>query len=160
MTLPAGLGDFEGEWRVARQINDARAGQVIAGQGTARWSPAPSGLIYAETLALQVPGHPAVTATRLYLWRDAGDRIDVRFDDDRPFHAIRLGQAVARDLHHCTPDIYNVCYTFTDWPMFDVCWTAQGPRKDYVMITRYERLDCVDRTEDTTAEHDVRLKTA
>ncbi len=139
MTLPAGLSDFAGRWALTRVIHDERAGQVIQAEGQAVLDWDGDALIYDETVTMRIPGQPEMTGTRRYLWKDAGDRIAVHFDDGRFFHALWLGQAGPTDHHDCPPDSYDAEYDFLGWPAWAVRWTVHGPRKSYEMETKYTR---------------------
>ncbi|MCL6285053.1 DUF6314 family protein [Ruegeria sp. 2012CJ41-6] len=140
MTLPGCLGDFAGDWRITREITDARAGQVLHAEGTASLVWKGDALIYGEALRLQVPGQAPMQATRRYLWQQGQGGIDIRFEDGRFFHHLALGQDAPHDHHDCPPDSYDAAYDFTDWPVWSVVWTVSGPRKSYVMKSHYQRL--------------------
>ncbi len=137
MSFPAHISDFQGVWRLTRLIRDERAGQVVHADGQVELCQDARGLIYDETVTLHIPGQPAMTGTRRYLWRDAGDQIAVHFDDGRYFHALRLGQTRAEDHHDCPPDSYDARYDFSGWPRWTVRWIVSGPRKSYEMETKY-----------------------
>ena len=77
-------------------------------------------------------------ARRVYLWRDAEPgAVAVTFDDGRPFHQFDLTGGEAR--HACPPDTYRVRYDFSEWPVWTARWRVTGPRKDYLMTSRYRR---------------------
>ncbi|KUJ80715.1 hypothetical protein AVO45_06695 [Ruegeria marisrubri] len=139
MTRTAALADFVGDWRLTRRIDDARTGQVALAEGLARFVPSATGLIYDETLRLKLPGQAPMTATRRYLWQADGDGIAVLFDDGRPFHRIALGEEAWEDTHWCAPDNYRGSYDFGDWPRWISRWAVTGPRKEYFMVTTYDR---------------------
>ncbi|WP_170399902.1 DUF6314 family protein [Ruegeria arenilitoris] len=137
MTLPRSLSDFEGKWSLNRTIHDTRAGQVVQAEGQAVLRPVDQGLIYDEDVTLRIPGQAEMKGTRRYLWQESGDRIAVLFDDERYFHALKLGQAQSRDHHDCPPDSYDAVYDFSGWPIWSVSWTVSGPRKTYEMKTEF-----------------------
>ncbi|MES0823979.1 DUF6314 family protein [Ruegeria sp. SCP11] len=137
MTLPSSLSDFEGNWSLSRTIHDARAGHVAQAEGHAVLHPSDDGLIYDEEVSLHIPGQAEMKGTRRYLWRDADDWIAIHFDDERYFHALKLGQSQSRDHHDCPPDSYDAVYDFSGWPIWSVSWTVKGPRKAYEMKTEY-----------------------
>ncbi|MEX0349912.1 MAG: DUF6314 family protein [Paracoccaceae bacterium] len=140
MSLPRCLEDFAGDWRISREISDAKAGQVLRADGTAALVWRDDELIYEEALTLQVPGQTPMQATRRYLWRAGAGGIDVRFEDGQFFHHLALGQDQPRDHHDCPPDSYDAAYDFSNWPNWSVVWTVSGPRKFYVMKSCYERV--------------------
>lgn len=139
MSGPQALNDFEGRWALHREVSEAR-GPGGMFEGEAEFAPDGAGLRYVERGVLHLPGRPAMKAERVYLFRAAGQGIAVLFDDERPFHAIALGTARPKAAHWCDPDQYDVGYDFTAWPVWTARWQVRGPRKDYVMRSRYTRL--------------------
>jgi hypothetical protein len=135
------LTDFEGLWRLARRIADARAGTASAFEGIASFRPARDGLDYTEEGRLSLPGGTSLGASRRYLWRQSADRIVVLFEDGRFFHAFGCGEDRPAAAHDCPPDSYRVRYDFTTWPRWSAAWRATGPSKDYVMLSEYLPLD-------------------
>ena len=131
------LAAFEGDWRLARVIEDARAGQRGAFAGAARFTPAPGGLAYLEEGTLTLGAAPPMAASRRYFWRAAGAGIAVDFEDGRFFHAFATGEARPGAEHLCDPDTYAVRYDFTLWPLWRAEWRVLGPRKDYRMVSDY-----------------------
>ncbi len=133
------LGDFEGSWRVARRIEDAR-GPGGRFEGRAVFAPdGQGGLVYDEDGTLTLDGQGPVTATRRYLWRpDGAGRVAVLFADGRAFHGFSLAGAAAAE-HWCDPDHYLVVYGFADWPEWTADWRVSGPRKAYRLRSRYRR---------------------
>ncbi|THH38273.1 trigger factor [Aliishimia ponticola] len=125
------LADFEGTWRIMRQITHADAPDAQY-EGTAHWTPDEAGLLYQENGILTVTGHPPMQTERRYLWRAP---LDVYFEDGRFFHTVPPGGGETR--HWCAPDDYRVTYRFAAWPRFETVWRVQGPAKDYTMVSRY-----------------------
>lgn len=133
------LQDFAGRWAIARRIEDARASQTGRFRGEAVLRPDAQGLVYAEHGTLDLPGQAPMTATRQYLWRQGQGGIDILFADGRFFHRIGPG-ARPETRHDCPPDIYDVTYDFTAWPVWRTVWQVAGPRKAYRMATAYSPL--------------------
>ena len=130
------LHHFIGSWRVERTIEDRR-GPPGRFAGLARLSPEGEGLRYREEGTLTLGDGRPMAAHRDYLWREAGDGIDVLFADGRPFHRFRPeGRALGSD-HPCGRDLYRVTYDFAAWPRWTADWTVTGPAKDYRMLTAY-----------------------
>ena len=79
---------------------------------------------------------------RVSLWRFPGQgRIEVRYEDNRPFHDFTAEEPEA--THLCGEDDYRVSYEFGpegDTGTWFSRWDVKGPAKDYVMTTRYRRL--------------------
>lgn len=135
------LEAFTGEWVLEREIEDVRAGRTGRFSGRATFRPAAAGgLAYREEGTLAFGDGPAMTATRDYLWRDAGAGvIEVLFGDGRFFHRFMPEEEAPGDLHHCDPDVYRVRYDFARWPFWRAEWRVTGPRKDYAMVSGYRR---------------------
>lgn len=131
------LAEFTGRWRITRQIDDQRAARTGTLTGEALFTPDGDGLVYEETGTLDFPGQPPLQARQTYLWRGAGQAVAVCFADGRPFH--QFGFDAPKATHWCDPDQYDVTYDFVHWPDWSARWVVLGPRKAYVMTTRYSR---------------------
>ena len=131
------LSDLEGRWRLDRVIEDARTGVTGRLEGEALWRPDAAGLVQEESGVLHYGDAPPMQATRCYLWRAAGDALEVFFEDGRPFHVVP--QAGAEAVHHCDPDLYRVTYDFDLPKRFTQVWRVTGPRKDARIISRFTR---------------------
>jgi len=131
------LSDFTGHWRLTRRIDDRRAGVLGQFEGQAEFVADEAGLILTETGRLCYGGAAPMQAERRYLWRADGAGIAVFFADGRPFHRFSASDLTAH--HDCPPDSYDVAYEFGGWPQWQSRWAVTGPRKEYVMISRYER---------------------
>ena len=125
------LEDFEGRWYLNRSITHAHAPNGHF-NGVAEWRPDDTGLYYRETGKLVIAGHPPMQTERSYSWR-AG--LMVFFEDGRFFHKVPTSGTEA--VYICEPDEYRVVYRFEAWPIFETEWRVRGPRKDYIMVTRY-----------------------
>lgn len=146
------LREFEGRWRLEREIEDLAAGRAGRFVGEAAFAAVAGGLDYAETGTLVLDGAAPMAASRRYRWIDAGGAaVDVAFEDGRLFHRIDLAAARPAALHACGPDLYRVRYDFRDWPRWQAEWRVSGPRKDYAMVSRYLRLHARVIVEDHTA---------
>lgn len=129
---------FLGRWRIEREIAD-RCGPDAVFAGQARIEEGTGGWTYHETGLLRFADGGAFEAERRYLWRPGNGAIAVLFDDGRAFHTIPLEGG--GDRHLCAPDIYDVVYDLSRWPYWEAVWTVTGPRKDYVMRSRYRQQD-------------------
>lgn len=136
------LGDFEGRWHLARQINDVR-GPDATFTGTAVFSPDADGrgLELVERGQLVLRGQGAFQAERRYRWQQDGAGVAVFFADGRDFHRFDPQGGTAQADHWCDPDTYEVQYDFTGWPVWQAQWRVTGPRKDYVMRSVYTRIE-------------------
>lgn len=135
MTGPASLWSFTGTWTLSRIITHA-AGEADRFDGQANFTRAGPRLIQDETGVLTTRAG-SFNATRRYVWAERAGRLEVSFDDMRPFHAIPLGELRPETVHLCDPDRYHVAYDFSDWPRWRSVWTVEGPRKDYVMDSTF-----------------------
>jgi hypothetical protein len=78
-------------------------------------------------------------ATRRYVWSASGNRVDVAFEDMRPFHSLSLGSATPCATYLCPPDRYEVSYDFREFPDWSTVWVVEGPRKNYRMTSQFRR---------------------
>ncbi|WP_339771486.1 DUF6314 family protein [uncultured Paraglaciecola sp.] len=134
---PSSLEDFWGAWQLNRQIlQNSGEAFLFAGQANFTWSD--SHLLYHESGLVTAPDRKALQAERTYFWRQqAGGKIDVLFDDNRYFHTFSAAEPCAE--HMCGDDHYVVNYVFDHWPSWESTWQVKGPRKDYKMISLYQR---------------------
>ncbi|MFC2969165.1 DUF6314 family protein [Acidimangrovimonas pyrenivorans] len=134
------IEEFEGRWRIARRIDDRRAGAEGRFDGEVVIARGGDGWVYDETGSLSLGAGAPLTATRRYLWQALADgRIAVSFADGRPFHVFDPSAPVPEADHRCQPDFYRVRYDFTAWPDWAAEWEVTGPRKDYRMVSTYRR---------------------
>ena len=135
--LPS-LSALAGQWSLTRTIDHADgATHRFSGQSTFAWS-GPR-LIETQSGHLDMGAGPALKATRRYVWTAESGRIEVLFDDMRPFHTIPLGVATPETTHLCPPDRYQVTYDFTAFPDWTAVWNVEGPKKEYRMASHYRR---------------------
>ena len=120
-------------------LADAVTGFLSRFEGQAAILKGEDGYVYEETGTLHPPSGPPLVASRRYLWLADGQDIRVSFEDGRPFHRLSLEVSRAEDRHDCAPDLYLVRYDFDQWPEWTSRWTVTGPRKNYLMTTRYTR---------------------
>lgn len=134
------LGLFKGCWHLKRRIDHADGTHAEA-EGQARFAPDDSGLVMVERGVLRMDGATAMRFDRRYLWRsDENGGIVVLFGDGRPFHEFGVGRVNAR--HDCPPDRYDVSYDLSRLPeSWGSVWRVIGPRKNYRMTTRYDRVE-------------------
>jgi hypothetical protein len=131
------LWSFEGRWQLTRVVENA-VGPDMTLSGTATFSRHEDGLMLVEEGTLEVAGQPPMQGSQRYIWRPDGDQIATFFADGRDFFRFRPDGEIAA-AHWCSPDQYDVVMDFTHWPEWRATWTVKGPRKDYVMRSRYRR---------------------
>ena len=129
------LHSFEGRWHLSRVIEDNRAGLTGRLEGTCAWRPDGDGLRQEESGLLHYGDGPPMQASRVYLWRDSPAGVQVLFEDGRPFH--RFDPDTGTDRHYCDPDIYDVTYDLSAWPIWTQSWHVIGPRKDALITSRF-----------------------
>ena len=132
------LCDFLGRWSLSRQITHANQPPAEF-TGQAEWRMQEGRALYREEGVLSLAGQPPMQAMRHYIW-DEG--LNVFFEDGRFFHTVSPLGGEAR--HWCDPDAYWVVYDFAAWPEFRATWRVKGPRKDYVMRTKFSRCSLSD----------------
>jgi len=136
--LPS-LAVLEGRWQVSRVIlhndgsKDEFEGEAVFRRSGPRLIQDEEGWLTSERAAAPMK------ATRRYIWSGSGNRLDVAFEDMRPFHSVPLGIATPGTTYLCPPDRYEVSYDFTDFPTWSSIWNVEGPRKNYRMTSRFKR---------------------
>lgn len=133
---------FLGCWELTRQIEDAKAKSTARFEGRASVRARDSGWLYHEEGKLHLAHGAPLHAERRYLWLPVGQGIDISFEDGRFFHRMELSSAQesSEAAHWCDPDQYDVRYDFSGWPVWQSTWKVTGPRKNYVMQSRYRPL--------------------
>jgi hypothetical protein len=146
---------FRGRWQMVRIIENVSEGVIGEFWGECGFSPDDpgdhQGLVCRESGVLRFRGTDYHSG-RVSLWRfPGGGRIEVLYQDGRPFHDFPADKPEA--THLCGEDHYRVSYDFGPGDATDAWlsrWEVKGPAKDYVMTTRYRRLG--DQTENPTAK--------
>ena len=138
------LGDLKKAGAAAPSASRGRDAQGVADwparfAGLAEITAEGDGATCREAGTLTLAGGQGFRAERVYLWRPAPGGIEVRFDDGRPFHRIRLGPEAAEAEHLCAADLYRVRYDFAAWPDWRAVWRVTGPAKDYRAETLWQR---------------------
>jgi len=135
------LTDFVGVWNLERQIHDHLRDTTGTLTGTAVFKPgeSPTTLNYVETGQLKVGTQAPLNAERRYVWQSDGHGISAYFDDGGFFHQFVPQGARAAATHFCAPDDYRVNYDFSHTDQWTAQWHVKGPRKRYMMLSRYWR---------------------
>ena len=132
--------DFQGTWRIRRDITDRLAGQSGHLMGEAGLTDVGQGVLkYTESGELRLGNGPVFTATRDYKWHFQNNMVVVTFADGSDFHSFTPQGHVSGTDHPCGDDSYAVRYDFRSWPRWQAIWTVSGPRKDYTSVTNYDR---------------------
>ncbi|MFQ5564896.1 MAG: DUF6314 family protein [Paracoccaceae bacterium] len=128
---------FRGPWQMVRIIENVAEGVIGEFWGECAFTPDGAGLTCREQGVLRFRGAD-YHSSRVSLWRFPGQgRIEVRYEDGRPFHDFPEERPEA--THLCGDDRYRVSYDFGAGTWLSR-WEVKGPAKDYVMTTRYRRL--------------------
>jgi len=128
---------FRGHWQMVRIIENVAEGVIGEFWGECRFAPDGEGLTCRETGVLRLRGED-YAASRVSLWRfPGGGRIEVLYDDGRPFHG--FDEEAPEAVHLCGEDRYRVGYEFGEDSWLSR-WEVEGPAKDYAMTTRYRRV--------------------
>lgn len=134
------LEDFEGRWHLSRHTQSDLSPNATL-EGEAIFTPEDGGLRLTERGLLLMEGqNQSLNAVQNYHWYRSDLDIIVRFEGGGFFHSF-VPERLAHAKHWCAPDQYVVKYDFTRWPVWQSEWTVKGPRKSYVMVSTYQRLD-------------------
>jgi len=129
---------FRGTWSLFRHIYDLDSQWLGRFEGQADLTDHNEGLDYYEQGHLQFGGLHAIQATRRYFWTfPSAERVEVLFEDGKPFHYFEPDEPRSEARHFCDPDTYDATYDFTGWPIWRVEWRVEGPKKDYRMVSVY-----------------------
>ncbi len=135
------LDDFMGTWKINREIVDHKAKSVGVFKGKVHLAQhEDQQAIWHERGVLSISG-AALQSERKFIWMQIDNDIQVSFEDGRYFHTL-LSPQVGRVLkaeHQCPPDHYQVEYDLSHWPHWRSVWQSKGPRKDYTMVSLFER---------------------
>lgn len=132
------LRSFEGKWATTRRISD---GSIFT--GTSAFAFDHDRLLLRESGVLRLASGTELPAHRSWRWlAPAPGEIEIRFEDDRTYHRLRLhreaGCLAGSATHLCGADEYSGDYRFGK----DEIVSSQrvvGPRKDLVIRTTLVR---------------------
>jgi len=129
-----------GRWHISRRISDHRTSVAGRFSGEAAFTTVGDGLRYDESGSVRL-GTCRQQATRAYMYVfDSPRRADVWFDDGGYFHSLELVEGRWRVRHVCADDIYDGAFRVLGDDAWTAVWRVTGPRKGYVLRTRYCRL--------------------
>ncbi len=134
--IRATLSYLQGPWHMIRIIENVREGVIGEVWGEADFIHDGEGLTCRENGVLRFNGNDYHTG-RTSLWRfRENDRIEVQYDDGRPFHDFLTQRPIALMI---APDArYEISYEF-DRDTWLSRWQMLGPGSKYEMTTRYRR---------------------
>ena len=130
---------FLGVWHLARTIEDRRDRRHGFLRGRAEFAPDGRDLRYGEAGRLRLGVYTGAVEQHYRYAFSRPDHATVRFADGRPFFDLELSQGRGTFLHRCGADIYRGAIEIYDSACFAMFWRVSGPRKDYVLRSRYRR---------------------
>ena len=128
-------GYFQGDWQLVRIVENVREGVIGEVWGQAAFTYDGAGLKCVETGVLRFSGQDYHTG-RTSLWRFDGDRIEVQYEDGRPFHDFLTRDPIALQIDGDAR--YEIVYDFQPGTWISR-WQMLGPGTEYLMTTRYRR---------------------
>ncbi len=131
----ASLMRLQGRWHLAREVRH-NGGSVDRLRGICAFTRSGPRLIQDETGRLET-SDGIFEASRRYVWTESKGWLHIHFADMRPFLTLPLGVARPEATYLCPPDRYAVVFDFGLWPDWESVWTVEGPRKSYVMTSRF-----------------------
>lgn len=130
------LSHLHGEWTITRTVGQ---GGVMKGSA-AFVETAPDTLAYSETGQNHLPDGTVLDFYQSYVYRNDNDGMHADFTDGRPFHTLEFeNEKRAKARHLCGNDLYEGTYAFHDEDHFTLTWSVKGPKKDFVIQTKYNR---------------------
>jgi hypothetical protein len=128
-----------GTWRMARRLHDFRLGISGRLDGIASFASAPGGLCYEEAGLLRFGAHQGEAVQRYRFSVDRHATAEVYFADGRPFHRLELSSGKADIVHECGSDCYRGRYRVLHEDCLTLVWRVTGPRKRWLLATRFSR---------------------
>ena len=127
---------LEGPWQMVRIIENVPEGVIGEVWGQAEFLFDGEGLTCLEDGVLRFGGVDYHTG-RNSLWRfREGDKIEVQYEDGRPFHDFLAREPIALKIDGDA--VYEITYDFQPSTWISR-WEMQGPGQRYMMTTRYRR---------------------
>ncbi len=147
------FGLMAGRWNLYRTITSPKF-QPMTGAGKAIFEnyqkdSSPS-LLYKEELTLHLPSE-SIHASKEYIFRLIDNEISVFFNEnpERFFYTLKFDDQTTKDErlfqqaggeHLCGNDNYRASYSFFNDNSFELTYQVSGPKKDYTMTTKYNRI--------------------
>lgn len=113
-------------------VYDFLTKRFLRGEGRAEFTEEGETLRQVEHLTFN-----GLEASRTLLWLVTADTISLSYEDGSPLVEIQGEGDLSR--HLCGPDLYQARLSRVADTGFTLAWRVRGPRKDYAMVTRYER---------------------
>ncbi len=135
------LAALAGSWSLSRTVDNGASmtgAASFADRGNGQFD-------YHERVELRLADRRSVEGERRYIFAEIAGGFAVLFAErpPRPFHRIALTHAgaslVGSGTHRCDDDRYDSRYAFRPDGTFTIEHAVVGPRKRYVISTRYTR---------------------
>jgi hypothetical protein len=136
---------FLGQWTLDREVVG-----VAVMKGVTTFTPAgPDTAAYFEDVSVHLADGQVLHGEQRYIYERTSDGLAVYFHPTpseaaegarRLFHELHFVELHAEASHLCNEDLYRSTYVIRSRDEFTVEHAVQGPRKDYVSHTRYQRV--------------------
>lgn len=131
---------LRGAWSLERELADRAATRRGRARGRAVFAPDGAALRYREEGILTLGDYRgAFFRDGLYRFPTPA-RAEVAFADGRPFHDLDLTHGAWRACHRCGDDRYEGRFAVLHADAWQAVWRVTGPRKDWVLSSRFRRL--------------------
>jgi|APSaa5957512535_1039671.scaffolds.fasta_scaffold116378_1 hypothetical protein len=131
---------LQGSWTLSRRISDVRQNMPGIMQGKAIIATDGDGYVYREEGKLSF-GKYRETVYRKYLYTFPAAHIaEVCFEDGRPFYRLDLSTGTSTVEHLCENDTYRGSFWADGPDGWRSSWTINGPNKELVLESRYQRV--------------------
>ncbi len=129
------MTEFTGSWRLRRLVWDGRGDRFLRGEGTASFTR----LTTTDWRLREDLFFDGRDGYRETIWSAEKARLSIRFADGLPLVDLVSSGLPSESWHLCGEDRY--CARLIHWSGTSILlgWRVLGPRKDYVMLTRYAR---------------------
>jgi hypothetical protein len=130
-----------GTWEISRE-----GSKIKTAEGKATFIKVEERCIkYREELKVKLIGSDTVHHTHreyFYIYEEDTDQIRVAFDSMELFYTMKVaGESVTScDEHLCINDTYKATYKFLSDTHFSVSYEVKGPKKDYVLKTKFVKV--------------------
>ncbi len=133
---------FLGQWTLDREVVG-----VAVMKGVTTFTPAgPDTAEYFEEVSVHLADGQVLHGEQRYVYERISEGIAVYFHPStqdgvrRLFHDLHFAGLRAEARHLCKEDLYRTTYVIDSRDAFTVRHVVRGPRKDYVLHTRYQRV--------------------
>jgi hypothetical protein len=121
------------KWEIRRLVLDNRIDRFLRGNGLATWRKDGR---FRENLVFN-----GLTVQREMIWHLSleAKTLGLYYEDGRDLAC--LSESSQNDTHHCGEDVYQARLFKLSQDEVCIGWRGTGPRKDYIMVSRYHRIE-------------------